>query len=538
MPATARAAGHAHAASILAPVDLMLAEVLSQAEFGLTLRCGSPAALERPVAGAEVVEVDRPVELSAKDHILLTTGVRLRGNPGLQRQLVAESQSRGVVAIGFGVGLVFRSTPRAMLDEARQRDFPVFEVPLEVPFRDIIGYINRSLLSDDFYSLKRTVWVQNTLLGALGESHPEEGLASRLAGIVNGSALLYRPGGAVAARAGDAPEGAIWAELQRRDQQLEVFETDGWRVVTAPILVDGALRFWLAMASRAELGTPEMARPLIQVAERLLSLIELAREVGIVEERVRRSDLLDELLDPQRNREVSRERLELFGFRPDLPVRVALIAVTTPAPGPAVRRQPAVLSEAARLVANAATGTSHPYLLGQSRQHLVLLVQGDELPLEAWTKGLLAAGLEAHAAVGRPVATLDRVADSRGDALLALDFLLRDGSASGRVLWFEDFAFVDALLCGSDPGQLRARCELVLGPLRAHPHLLETLDAYLMSDLNVNVAARRLHVHPNSVRYRLGRVEEIADCSLHDLAAVVELYVALRAETRLGDPPS
>jgi purine catabolism regulator len=514
-------------------VDLTLAEVLSQAEFGLVLRCGSPAALEQAVAGAEVVEVDRPVELSAKDHILLTTGVRLRGNPGLQRQLVAESQSRGVIAIGFGIGLVFRTIPKAMLDEARQRDFPVFEVPLEVPFRDIIGYINRSMLSDDFYSLKRTVWVQNTLLGALGESHPEEGLARRLAGIVNGSVLLYRPGGALAARAGDAPDGAIWAELQRRDQQVEVFEAEDWRVVTAPILVDGALRFWLAMASQSELGTPQMARPLIPVAERLLRLIELAREVGIVEERVRRSDLLDELLDPQRNREVSRERLELFGFRPDLPVRVALIAVT--AQGTAARRQPVALPEAARLVANAATGTIHPYLLGQSRQHLVLLLQGDDLPLEAWTKALLASGLEACAAVGRPVATLDRVADSRGDALLALDFLLRDGSSSGRVLWFEDFAFIDALLCGADPGQLRARCELVLGRLRTHPHLLETLDAYLMSDLNVNVAARRLHVHPNSVRYRLGRVEEIVDRSLHDLAAVLELYVALRAETRLGD---
>jgi purine catabolism regulator len=510
-------------------VDLTLAEVLGQGEFGLVLRCGSPTALGQAVAGAEVVEVDRPVELSANDHILLTTGVRLRGNPGLQRQLVVESQSRGVVAIGFGVGLGFRSTPKALLDEARKRDFPVFEVPLEIPFRDIIGYINRSLLSHDFHSLKRTVSVQNTLLGALGESHPEDGLARRLAGIVSGSALLYRPSGAVAARAGDAPEGAIWAELQRREQCVQAFETDGWRVVTAPILVDGALRYWLALASRTELA--DMARPLVQVAERLLRLVELSREVGIVEERVRRSDLLDELLDPERNREVSRERLELFGFRPDLPVRIALIAVA--GKGTGGRRQPAALTEAARLIDNAVTGTAHPYLLGQSRHHLVLLVQGDDVPLEAWTKTLLVSGLEARAAVGRPVATLDRVADSRGDALLALDFLLRDGSSPGRVLWFEDFAFVDALLCGADPGQLRARCELVLGPLRAHPHLLETLDAYLTSNLNVNVAARRLHVHPNSVRYRLSRVEELIDRSLNDLAAVVELYVALRAETRL-----
>ncbi|MDQ1568861.1 MAG: hypothetical protein QOF96_3741, partial [Actinomycetota bacterium] len=67
---------------------LTLAEVVSEEEFGLVLRSGSPAALARPVAGAETVEADRPEELTARDHIMFTTGVRLRGNPELQRQLV------------------------------------------------------------------------------------------------------------------------------------------------------------------------------------------------------------------------------------------------------------------------------------------------------------------------------------------------------------------------------------------------------------------------------------------------------------------
>ena len=179
---------------------LTLAEVVSEEEFRLVLRSGSPAALARPVAGAETVEADRPEELTARDYIMLTTGVRLRGNPEMQRQLVVESEARGVAALGFGVGLVFRSIPRALLEEAKARDFPVFEVPLEVPFREIIAFINRSYLSDDFYSLKRTVALQNALLGAMGESHPEEALVGRLATIVGG-AVLFRPGGAEIGRA-------------------------------------------------------------------------------------------------------------------------------------------------------------------------------------------------------------------------------------------------------------------------------------------------------------------------------------------------
>lgn len=112
---------------------LTLAEVLGEEEFGLVLRSGSPATLDRTVAGAETVEVDRPVELSAQDYIILTTGVRLRGSPEYQRRLVSESEARGVAAIGFGVGLVFRSTPRALLDEARKRDSPSSRCPSRFP---------------------------------------------------------------------------------------------------------------------------------------------------------------------------------------------------------------------------------------------------------------------------------------------------------------------------------------------------------------------------------------------------------------------
>jgi purine catabolism regulator len=511
-------------------VRLTLADVVSEEEFGLLLRSGSPAALSRPVQGAETVEADRPVELSAQGYIVLTTGVRLRGNPELQRKLVIEAQTRGVAAIGFGVGLVFRSVPRALLDEARRRDFPVFEVPFEVPFRDIIGYINRSHLSADFYSLKRSVAFQNSLLGALEESRPEEALMARLATIVGGAAILYRPGGGVVAESGGAPVEAIAGEITRRGGPPEAFQVRGWQVFASPILVEGGLRFWLAMAShsgdtpgppgRTELTTDGITGPLVQVAERLLRLIELARDVGVMEERVRRAELLHDLLDPRRAREVSVERLELFGFSPGAAWRVALLAPAS--------------EDVVRLVGNAAAASGQPHLIGPQGPNVALVFQDGDLPVEGWVKAAVAQGLDVRAAVGRSVSEPELLAESRGDALLALDFLAGMGAPAGRVLRFEDFELIDALLCAADPGQLRARADLVLGPLRAHPQLLETLLTYLDADLNVNTAAARLHVHPNSLRYRLTRVEEELGRPLRSLATLVDLYVALRAEARFS----
>ncbi|HEV7865075.1 MAG TPA: helix-turn-helix domain-containing protein [Acidimicrobiia bacterium] len=500
---------------------LTLAEVVSEEEFRLVLRSGSPAALTRPVAGAETVEADRPEELTARDYIMLTTGVRLRGNPELQRQLVVESQARGVAALGFGVGLVFRSIPRALLEEARARDFPVFEVPFEVPFRDIIASINRSHLSDDFSSLKRTVALQNTLLGAMGESRPEDALVGRLATIVGG-AVLFRPGGAVVADAGAVPVAAIWDEIARRGGCHDVFEAGGAEVAASPIMVEGEVRFWLALAGRPGEVTSVLAGPVVEVAERLLRLIDLARDVRVMEERVRRGELLNDLLDERRAREVSPERLELFGFGAKGPWRVALLAVS------------ADRDEAMRLVANSAASTGTPHLLGLHHDHVALVVEGDCELLEAWTANLAAAGLPVRAALGRAVETPSRLVDSRCDALLALDFLDQTGAAAGRVLRFEHFELIDALLSAADRAELRARVDLVLEPLRDHPQLLETLVAYLSADQNVNAAAEALHVHPNSLRYRLGRVEELLGRSVRSPATLADLYVALRAETRFG----
>ena len=524
---------------------LTLAEVLGEEEFGLLLRSGSPATLARAVAGAETVEVDRPVELSAGSYIVLTTGVRLRGNPELQRRLVAESEARGVAAIGFGVGLVFRTTPRALLEEARRRDFPVFEVPFEVPFRDIIASINRSHLSEDFYSLRRTVAVQNTLLGALEESRPEEALIGRLATIVGGAALLYRPGGLVVAEAGGAPAAAVWASLAGRGGDPEPFAVDPWQVTASPILVEGEVRFWLALAGRSEPAVAGVTRPLFQVAERLMRIIELARDVRGMEERIRRGELLAELLDDRRARAVSTERLELFGFSTARPWRVALIALDDQSGpgGPGGPDDPAgdgVVADALRVVGAALAGGGRPHLLGLHHRHLALVFEesGDGLPaptVEGWTAALGEAGIEARAAVGRPVRQPGGLLESRGDALLALDFLQRMGAAPGRVLCFEEFEFIDALLAAADPAQLRGRTRLVLDPLRAHPQLFETLVTYVAADLNVNEAAERLHIHPNSLRYRLSRVEEVIGRPVRSVATVVDLYVALRAEARFGD---
>jgi PucR C-terminal helix-turn-helix domain/GGDEF-like domain len=58
--------------------------------------------------------------------------------------------------------------------------------------------------------------------------------------------------------------------------------------------------------------------------------------------------------------------------------------------------------------------------------------------------------------------------------------------------------------------------------------LLATFRGYVASDLNVKLAGRRLHMHTNTARYRLGRIAERTGLDMRSFEDVATLYVAAR----------
>ncbi|MDV9177745.1 helix-turn-helix domain-containing protein, partial [Streptomyces sp. W16] len=89
------------------------------------------------------------------------------------------------------------------------------------------------------------------------------------------------------------------------------------------------------------------------------------------------------------------------------------------------------------------------------------------------------------------------------------------------------------LLHSDEPllAQLEAR---VLAPLDAasegqRARLAETLLAWLLSGSNVPDVAARLHIHPQTVRYRLRQLEKLFGECLHDPGTRLDLILALRS---------
>ncbi|WP_432560516.1 PucR family transcriptional regulator [Granulicoccus sp. GXG6511] len=91
-----------------------------------------------------------------------------------------------------------------------------------------------------------------------------------------------------------------------------------------------------------------------------------------------------------------------------------------------------------------------------------------------------------------------------------------------------------AALVAASPDTSRMLIETVLGDLLALPEkarvpLVETLEHWLAAKGSVADAAQALFCHPNTVRYRINRIEEVVGVDLSDPADLAEVASAVQA---------
>ncbi|MFE1594167.1 PucR family transcriptional regulator [Nocardia sp. NPDC058705] len=99
-------------------------------------------------------------------------------------------------------------------------------------------------------------------------------------------------------------------------------------------------------------------------------------------------------------------------------------------------------------------------------------------------------------------AALDDIPGAAECAHELLEIVRRLGRVGG-VHRFSDFALEYQL---SRPGPAREYLRTLLEPLSVHPELLDTLRCHVANDLNRRKTARMLHLHTNTVDYRIRRI--------------------------------
>ncbi len=170
-----------------------------------------------------------------------------------------------------------------------------------------------------------------------------------------------------------------------------------------------------------------------------------------------------------------------------------------------------------------------------SRVYVLFPTTGRPAAVTSWIRGVVGSlrtelDLELRAVIAAPVSGLGQAGAARVEIDRVLDSAGRHPGAIGQVTSLAE-------------ARTTVQLDEIVTMVAANPRLVdpkirqldsvstETLRAYLDSFGDIASAARLLHVHPNTVRYRVRRIEKQLGASLGDPEVRLLLDLSLRATT-------
>ena len=323
-------------------------------ELGLDLAAGTHAA-ESPVRWVHISELEDPTPWLSGGELMLTTGIPF-DTAAKQRAFVRRLADHNLAGLGFGTGFSHAKLPKALVDEATKRDFPLFEVPYSTPFIAITEKAFARLVNEQYEVLQRGIAVQRRLERLVLEERGLEEIVATIASAVGGTVAILGGRGERLAGRGFRRQLSSDAVAAIREEAL-AHTGDGHAFVPAhPAVAGRALahpvispgggppQAWVVIV-RDSGGLGDFERLILQQAVAVVALELMRRRVARETERRLAGDVLAGALGGRLEPSELRRRLEPFGIGEEAAVLV--FALDDPAgrragagAGPGRRRLP------------------------------------------------------------------------------------------------------------------------------------------------------------------------------------------------------
>ncbi|MEV3855857.1 PucR family transcriptional regulator ligand-binding domain-containing protein [Streptomyces sp. NPDC050095] len=512
---------------------------------GARLAAGHAGA-RRAIRVANIMEVPDIIRWMRGGEFLLTTAYAVRDDEQALTGLVPELAGRGLAALGVKVGPYLPRLPATMLRTADELGFPIVELPGEVMLNDILSEVIGTVLNRQALSLERSQALRDRLSEAVlgGGSYRE--LVTLLAEETGCPAAVRGPDGTVVAACGDIPEHTA-PRLTRpilagHRGSGDVALWPGPGSGRTPDAGHSTAEHLAAENADAEHTDAEHAVALEHVAS-LAGMLAVQERVLAERERRYRTLLLTELVShPPRERTEAARRAAALGWDLERPRAAVVVELTGAATGSAVR-----LTEDRLLAAARTTLGGHTPAWGTPGGLTVLVAAGDPDERDSLRhrceelRRAVAAACPGHTvAVGAGTVRADfaelHLSHSEALGALALGREL-DGPARSFIRLHEESG-VYRLLHQLPAPELHALVDDALGPLlrydtRHDGSLVHSLTVYLRHDRNGVEAAEELHVHYNTLRYRLKQIERLTGAPDKDPMRRLQTELAVHAHRLL-----
>lgn len=492
-----------------------LRSLLATPALGLSLRVGE-SFLDHEVRWVVTTDLLDPRRYLSGGELVLT-GMMWRHDETDADAFVDHLVAAGAVALGAS-DPALDDVPRDLVDACKRHGLPLFHVGREVSFSAITEHVVRRLAAGRSADLATLLGRHRSLIeagtrlgGILGLVAEELGLSCW---VLSGTGRVIEGTDAL----GDEPRAAIAAEVARGGplpRRVTHRGTGGYSVfgVGSPphvgrlLVVDDDHGRW--------------SRERREVADELLAMVALDLDAWRREHRT--DDDLFILLDGDPDGSTVATRLRVAGLDPDATLLAAVADGDEAA---------AVLAEAVEPVAGHYAWARYG---GGAAVVAQLTGEATGVPRDAvavLAPALAAAGMRVTVGVSDPVTSVDGLAGAWAEARQAREIAALDPAAVS-LAGSERLASYVLLLADVSTEVRHAFRSRVLDPLLTYDErhtsdLVHTLEAFLDAGGSWSQCAAELHVHVNTLRYRIDRIERLTGRDLRRLTDQVDLYLALR----------
>ena len=505
-------------------------------ELDLELAAGGKA-VASPVRWVHISELEDPTPWLSGGELMLTTGIPL-DSAAKQRSFVRILADRNLAGLGFGTGFSHAELPKALVEEAEKRDFPLFEVPYSTPFIAITEKAFARLVNEQYEVLQRGIAVQRRLERLVLEERGLEEIAATISSAVGGTVAILDGRGERLAGRGFRRQLSAEAIAGIRREALG-HAGDGHpfvpshpsvagRALAHPVVSPGggAPQAWVVIV-RDSGGLGDFERLILQQAVAVVALELMRRRVANETERRLAGDVVAAALGGSMDGSELRRRLEPFGIGDEAAVLV--FSLEEPATAAVALERALAAEDCAAVVAPFAAG---------SRELLCAVVEaGDADPIDvaAAARRALAAerGANVRAAASR-TADPDGLRHAFHEARCALEATSFENGSAPEVASWRDLGAFTLLLSIQDDEALTLYCDSVLGPIERGDEdyggeLVRSLEAFIEQNGQWERAAREVYCHRHTLRYRMRKVEELTGRDLSRAHDRIEFWLALRA---------
>ncbi len=483
---------------------------------GLAYLGGAPLDLQKPVTGVCLAEgADGLISLEA-GWLIATDGWPLgAAHETALRTFVREAATRQAAGIVIRLGPLWQDAPTALLDEAAHAGIAIHALSQETTLSTFLRQVNGSTGTHDVAVLSTAIGLQTELIGALSAPHMEAELVQRIANRLDVTAILYDERRQVLAAQGDAPVHLIGQYLEPSHEADFRRRVGRWTVSIGSVSSgDRAAHLVLAWPEGRDVDSGLLRSTRVAV-QQLLRAHARTLTSARLQDQIQRGQALIEVLEGVTDARLQRMRdgLVLLHFPIEGSFQVHTIA------GPPAATTEASPDPVLTLVQEIADSTSTPALVGVHRgDYAVLHGASDAFTIQVSQRlpdSIHGASSAFHDLTSAPA------------ALRQAQMSLSTSTRTGAFTPFHRVGFIDFILGSVPEVTLRDRAQEVLSDLASNETHMETLIEYLRCGLDIQQTGRVMHLHPNSIRYRLSRVEDQLGRSINDPETITLLFLTL-----------